>query len=224
MIAIFWKTLACSLGYLLLAMACLVQLHGPFPWKRFDWFAGVYFSLRFVGSLHSILSSLGVFRSKPLRQEWWALNSDPTGPQWVMLLMALDLTVFFDYGHWQLTPRLLQPEMQIAGVGLYLAITLLQIWTDSYLARFFNPGGFAPAPMNHGPYRLVRHPRYAAAIAGKVAMALIFGSLFGWLLVVAWGALLLNKISVEEKHLRRVFGTNYETYARSTAKVIPGIY
>jgi protein-S-isoprenylcysteine O-methyltransferase Ste14 len=55
-------------------------------------------------------------------------------------------------------------------------------------------------------------------------MALIFGSLFGWVLVVAWGALLLNKISVEEKHLRKVFGTNYETYARATAKVIPGIY
>jgi protein-S-isoprenylcysteine O-methyltransferase len=78
--------------------------------------------------------------------------------------------------------------------------------------------------MNHGPYRLVRHPRYAAAIIGKVAMALIFGSLFGWLLVFGWGALLLNKISVEERYLRKVFGSNYEAYARTTAKVIPGIY
>ena len=221
---LFWKTLACSLGYLLLAMACLVQWPRPFPWERLDWFAGSYFALRFVGSLHSIFSSSGVFHSRPLREEWWALNSDPTGPQLVMLLMALDLTVFLDYGHWRLTPRLLQPEMQIAGVGIYLAITLLQIWTDSYLARFFNPGEIAPVPMNHGPYRLVRHPRYAAAIVGKDGMALIFGSFFGWLLVVAWGALLLNKISVEEKHLRKMFGANYETYARTTAKVIPGIY
>jgi protein-S-isoprenylcysteine O-methyltransferase len=212
------------MGYLLLALACLVQWRGPLLWERLDWFAGSYFALRFVGSLHSILSSLGVFHSKPLREEWWALNSDPTGPHWVMLLMAFDLTVFLDYGHWQLTPRLLRPDMQIVGVTMYLAITVLQIWTDSYLARFFNPGEVAPVPMNHGPYRLVRHPRYAAAILGKVAMALIFGSLFGWLLVVAWGALLLNKISVEEKHLRKVFGTNYETYARTTAKVIPGIY
>ncbi len=221
---IFWRTLACSLGYLLLAMACLVQWHGASHWEQLDWFAGSYFALRFVGSLHSILSSWGVFHSKVLREEWWALNSDPTGPRWVMLLMALDLTVFLDYGHWRLTPRLIQPEMQIAGAGLYLAITLLQIWTDSYLARFFNPGEAASAPMNHGPYRLVRHPRYAAAIIGKVAMALIFGSLFGWLLVFGWGALLLNKISVEERYLRKVFGSNYEAYARTTAKVIPGIY
>jgi protein-S-isoprenylcysteine O-methyltransferase Ste14 len=78
--------------------------------------------------------------------------------------------------------------------------------------------------MNVGPYRFVRHPRYAAAIVGKVAMALTFASLFGWLLAIAWGFLLLNKIAVEEKYLRHLFGARYELYARNTAKVIPGIY
>ncbi len=61
--------------------------------------------------------------------------------------------------------------------------------------------------MERGPYRYVRHPRYGAAILGKVAMALIFGSLFGWGLVVAWGLLLIKKINVEEKHLRKMFGS-----------------
>ena len=78
--------------------------------------------------------------------------------------------------------------------------------------------------MNYGPYRYVRHPRYAAAIIGKVAMALVFGSLFGWLLMIAWEFLLLKKIEVEEKHLRKMFGSPYESYAQTTAKVIPGIY
>jgi protein-S-isoprenylcysteine O-methyltransferase Ste14 len=78
--------------------------------------------------------------------------------------------------------------------------------------------------MNQGPYRFVRHPRYASAIAGKAAMALIFASLFGWLLMLAWGMLLLNKIALEEKHLRNLFGSNYESYAQTTARVIPGIY
>lgn len=221
---IFWKTLGCSLGYLLLALACLVRWGGTHTWERVDCFAGSYFALRFLGSVHSILSSMGVFHSKPLREEWWALNSDPSGPRWVMLLMALDLTVFLDYGHWQLTPRLMQVELQLAGVVIYFMITVLQIWTDSYLARFFDPGDVARSPMNHGPYRFVRHPRYSAAIAGKVAMALIFGSIFGWVLAIAWGALLLDKIAVEEKHLRKLFGYKYEVYARTTAKVIPGIY
>ena len=219
-----WKTLACSLGYLGVALGCLIQWHGPNPWQRVDWFAGGYFGLRLVGSLHSIGSSLGVFRSRPLRQEWWALNSDPAGPRWVMLLMALDLVVFLDYGHWRLAPWLAHPALQAIGLALYFAVTLWQIWTDAYLARYFNRGETALVPMNFGPYRHVRHPRYAAAIAGKVAMALTFASIYGWIMVIAWGLLLLNKIAVEEKHLRQLFGLRYESYARTTAKVVPGIY
>lgn len=218
------KTLVGSLGYLLIAVACLVQWTSPARWARIDWFAGSYFGLRFLGSLHSIVSSLGVYRSRPLRQQWWALNSDPGGPQWVMLLMALDLVVFLDYGHWRLAPWLAQPVLQTIGLSLYIAVTLWQIWTDAYLARYFNKAQAPLVPMNHGPYRYVRHPRYGAAIVGKVAMAMIFGSLLGWLLVIAWGLLLLNKIEVEERHLRKVFGPPYDSYARTTAKVIPGIY
>jgi protein-S-isoprenylcysteine O-methyltransferase Ste14 len=221
---VFGKTLACSLAYLGVAVACLIQWRSPHPWARVDWFAGVYFALRFVGSLHSMVSSLGAFRSNRLREEWWALNSDPAGPRWVMVLMALDLVVFLDYGHWQLTPGLARPGMQIAGSTLYLVVTIWQIWTDSYLARYFNENGQPLLPMNYGPYRYVRHPRYAAAIVGKVAMALTFASLFGWLLALAWGLLLVNKIAVEEKHLRKLFGLRYESYAQTTAKVIPGIY
>jgi protein-S-isoprenylcysteine O-methyltransferase Ste14 len=221
---ILWRTLTGSLGYLAIAVGCLVQWNGSHPWMRLDWFAGGYFTLRILGSLHSIASSLGAFRSRPMRQEWWALNSDPEGPQWVMVLMALDLVVFLDYGHWRFTPGLERPALQIVGLALYLAVTIWQIWTDAYLARYFNKTQTPLVPMNQGPYQYVRHPRYGAAIAGKIAMALTFGSLFGWLLVIAWGLLLLNKIEVEEKHLRKLFGLPYESYARTTAKVIPGIY
>ena len=203
---VLWRTVAGSLAYLGVAVACLVQWNGSAPWIRVDWFSGGYFALRLAGSLHSVFSSRDVFRSQPLRQEWWALNSDPEGPQWVMLLMALDLVVFLDYGHWRLTPWLTQPESQTVGLSLYLAVTIWQIWTDAYLANYFNKTQTPLLPMNRGPYRYVRHPRYGAAIVGKTAMALIFGSLFGWLLVIAWGMLLLNKIEVEEKHLRKLFG------------------
>ena len=220
----FGKTLACSLAYLGVALACLIQWTSPHPWARVDWFAGSYFALRFAGSLHSMVSSLDAFHSSRLREEWWALDSDPAGPQWVMVLMALDLVVFLDYGHWRLTPALARPGLQIAGIVLYFVVTVWQIWTDSYLARYFNENGRPLLPMNQGPYRYVRHPRYAAAIVGKVAMALTFASFFGWVLAFAWGLLLLNKVAVEEKHLRKLFGPPYESYAQNTARVIPGIY
>jgi protein-S-isoprenylcysteine O-methyltransferase Ste14 len=220
----FARVAACSVGYLVVAVACLIQWNSPHHWSRIDWFTGSYFGLRFLGSLHSMISSLGAFRSTATRQEWWALNSDPEGPRWVMVLMALDLLVFLDYGHWQLSPGLACQALQISGIVLYLAVTFWQIWIDSYLSRYFNQSAAQLVPMRHGPYRYVRHPRYAAAIIGKVAMALTFASMFGWALAFAWGLLLLNKISIEEKHLHKIFGNQYESYARVTARVIPGIY
>ena len=45
-------------------------------------------------------------------------------------------------------------------------------------------------------------------------MALIFASAFGWALAIAaWGMLLLNKIAIEEEHMRKVFGWQYDSYA-----------
>jgi protein-S-isoprenylcysteine O-methyltransferase Ste14 len=219
----FWTTLACSLGYLVLVVVCLAQWHHRLL-LQLDYFSGGYLAMRLLGSIYSLSSSRMAFHSSPVKKQWWALDSDPAGPHSVMLLMALDLIVFIDYGHWRFTPWLMRPTLQIIGLALYLAVTIWQIWTDVYLARYFNKTQTQLVPMNRGPYQYVRHPRYGAAIAGKIAMALTFGSLFGWLLVIAWGLLLLNKIEIEEKHLRKMFGPPYESYARTTAKVIPGIY
>jgi protein-S-isoprenylcysteine O-methyltransferase Ste14 len=219
-----WITVACSLGYLLVAFACLIGWGSPQPWLRLDYFSGGYLLLRLLSSIYSFSSSWGVFRSPPVMKQWWGLDSDPAGPRRVMVLMALDLIVFLDYGHGPLVPWLRQPVLQIVGLGLYVVVTVWQIWTDAYLANYFTEHEIPEAPMKCGPYRYVRHPRYAAAIAGKVAMALALASIVGWLLVIAWALLLLNKIAVEEKHLRELFGPGYESYARTTARVIPGIY
>ena len=217
-------TLALSLGYLLVAAACLIRWDSAQPWSRLDYFAGGYLVLRFLSSIYSVTSSRAVFHSVPVKQQWWALDSDPAGPRWVMLLMGMDLLVFLDYGHWRLSPWLAQPALQMTGLALYVAVSLWQIWTDAHLARYFRQAEAPIAPMNYGPYRYVRHPRYVAAIVGKIAMALSLASILGWLLVIAWAVLLLKKVSVEEKHLRTLFGVRYESYARITAKIIPGIY
>jgi len=141
-----------------------------------------------------------------------------------MALMAADLLVFLEYAHGPLIGSLASPALQAIGLALYIAVTVWQTWTDAYLAKFFNQDEIPSVPMNIGPYRFVRHPRYAAAIIGKIAMALVLASIVGWILVIAWGLLLMKKIAVEERYLRELFGSQYDSYAQSTAKVIPGIY
>ena len=218
----FWTTLTYSLGYLVLALLCVIQWRGPDPWLRLDVFAGGYLGLRLLGTMHSLCSSHDAFRSKPRRREWWGQNSDPGWTKWVKLLMAADLTVFLDYGHWHIVPALAQPTLQAAGLALYAAVAFWQTWTDSRLAKFFSDT--QTDFVNSGPYRYIRHPRYAAAMAGKIAMALVLASCLGWLLFAVWTILLLHQIGLEEIHLRNVFGAKYEVYAEQTARILPGIY
>ena len=213
-----------SLAYLLLALACLVQWRAASPWPRVDLFSGGYLALRLFGSVHSLVSSRRAFRSRPLRREWWGQTSNPAIVRWVILLMLCDLTVFLDYGHWHIIPALERPLLQALGLGLYFLAVVWQIWTDSYLARHFKDGRSGETPTVVGPFRHVRHPRYGAAILGKIALALVFASLPGWLLLLPWTVLLLNKVKAEEAHLRRVFGTRYEAYARKTSRLLPGVY
>src|ERR1035438_4194297 len=85
----FWTTLTCSLGYLLLVLACLTQWRHQRPLLQLDYFSGGYLALRLLGSIYSLSSSRLVFHSSPVREQWWALDSDPAGPRWVMVLMAL---------------------------------------------------------------------------------------------------------------------------------------
>ena len=213
-----------SSAYLLLAAVCLIRWGEPNPYARLDLFSSGYLLLRALGSVHSLVASRRAFLNRPLRQEWWGASSDPQGIKWVVVLMLADLTVFLDYGHWRLVPSLEGPLLQGLGLALYVGVALWQMWTDECLAKYFRQTSPEPLPINRGPYRYVRHPRYAAAIAGKVALALVFASVLGWMLVLAWGALLVRKVRVEETHLMKSFGRSYEAYRQRTARLFPGIY
>ena len=88
----------------------------------------------------------------------------------------------------------LRPQLSLsrsagpAGAALYVVVCLCGKSGRMLTSHRYSEEPESPAaPMQSGPCRYVRHPRYAAAIAGKAAMALIFGGIFGWLQVVAWG-------------------------------------
>jgi protein-S-isoprenylcysteine O-methyltransferase Ste14 len=220
----FWTTLTFSLSYLALSLVCLVEWGSSTPLARLNRYSITYLCMRLLGSLHSLISSRAVFRSRRAMRQWWALDSDPSGPAQVMLLMAADLAVFLDYGHWHLVSGLEQPLLQSLGLALYVFTMTGQIWTDACLAEYFGQNNTEPVPMDHGPFRYVRHPRYAAAMFSKVALALVFASILGWALAAAWVFLLMRKIAIEEEHLQSVFGTTYQAYSQKTARILPGIY
>lgn len=221
---IFGKTILLSVSYLVLALACLIQWHPGNAWSRLDVFSGSYLALRAIGNIHSILSSRRAFESHKLRSEWWGTTSNPRGIPWVVLLMLGDLLVFFDYGHWHTLPSLELPVLQSAGLGVYGCTTVWQVWTDKCLARYFASQSATRTPIGDGPFRYIRHPRYTGAMAGKIAFALVFASVFGWVLGFVWLSYLSRVVVIEEAHLKKLFGEQYEIYKQRTARVLPGVY
>jgi protein-S-isoprenylcysteine O-methyltransferase Ste14 len=219
-----WTTALFSFAYLAAALACLVQWNSLNLWSRVDIFAGTYLGLRAAGSIHSILSSRRAFRSRPVLREWWSVSSNPYLIRWVVLLMISELLVYLDYGHWHATAFLERRAFQVLGLGFYVFSAAWQMWTDACLAKYFAKQTIGDLPISNGPFRYIRHPRYAGALASKLALALVFASAVGWLLALAWTVLLLKQIRAEEAHLSQIFGAQYEVYAHRTARLLPGVY
>jgi len=71
----------------------------------------------------------------------------------------------------------------------------------------------------------VRHPSYTGALLGCLGIGLALGNWIATLvLVLAPGLALLNRIRVEERALCDAFPDEYPDYARTTRRLIPGVY
>lgn len=128
---------------------------------------------------------------------------------------------------WHVAPALLG-FTPFRVIGIALIIAGLPVVLDSF-ARFALQGLGTPAPIappQHlvvtGWYRYVRNPMYVSLLAILVGQALLFGrtSILEWALV-CWLASYLFVIVYEEPHLRRTFGSEYETYRAAVPRWIP---
>ena len=214
-----------KIGYVAAMFVCLIQWGKPSLWSRIDVFSGGYLLIRTISLLRSILSRS---KARPLpsesQRERWGSTAAPGWVNWAFALTIADLAVFLDYGHWHLVPGLERPSAQACGLLLYLAIAGWLKWTQRYLETAFADKSVRPTLMQSGPFRRIRHPYYSGAMMQKIAVALGFASAVGWLLVVPWWILILRQVRLEEAHLHKLFGHEYEVYAQQTARVLPGIY
>jgi len=75
-----------------------------------------------------------------------------------------------------------------------------------------------------GPYRIVRHPGYLAAIVGGLASPLILGSLWAFAPVVASALLFSVRTALEDRTLREELAGYQEYAARTRHRLLPGIW
>ncbi|HLP48242.1 MAG TPA: isoprenylcysteine carboxylmethyltransferase family protein [Candidatus Kapabacteria bacterium] len=89
--------------------------------------------------------------------------------------------------------------------------------------RALSPAKHNRVLVKSGPYRYVRHPRYAAIVFFMYpAAALIMHSMIALLSTVL--AYLTFKIAIyeEERNLIKIFGLDYRLYRKKTPVLIPG--
>ena len=101
-------------------------------------------------------------------------------------------------------------------------------WSHRTLGRFHQAVVTIQADhqlITDGPYRWVRHPMYAASALGILGVGLAFGTGPGLILVVG-GTMpaIIRRIQVEERALSEALGTAFEDYARSRARLVPGVW
>jgi protein-S-isoprenylcysteine O-methyltransferase Ste14 len=76
-----------------------------------------------------------------------------------------------------------------------------------------------------GPYRIVRHPNYAGLLLVAFGTAIAFSSpLAAIAATFLWLPAMLARVAQEERLLVRTLGAEYEGYARTTWRLIPGLY
>lgn len=118
--------------------------------------------------------------------------------------------------------------LAIIGLILYIAGFLLMAWALIHLRNNYQLGGSTPrdtdALVIAGPYRLVRHPMYAAALYISLGLTLLTQSLACFAVFSIYLVLILLLIPVEEQGLQGVYGSQYIAYRQKVRKLIPFVF
>ncbi|HEX7503503.1 MAG TPA: isoprenylcysteine carboxylmethyltransferase family protein [Acidobacteriota bacterium] len=122
----------------------------------------------------------------------------------------------------------LSQALEIVGLAAYLAGFFLMAWALIALGRGYQSGGSAPRVKDElvadGPYRLVRHPMYAAALAISLGLACLTRSPLFLAVFFIYLALILFLIALEEKGLRKAYGESYAAYRQNVKRLVPFLY
>lgn len=115
-----------------------------------------------------------------------------------------------------------------AGMLVSAAGYILLVWALVALRRNYQVGGNPPRTsdelVTRGPYRLVRHPMYTAAVCISLGLACLTQSLAYFCVFCIYVVLVLLLIRVEERGLQKAYGGRYAAYQKTVKRLVPLVY
>jgi len=147
---------------------------------------------------------------------------------WIALVLPLAMTITAGldrrFGWSPAFPLWLQ-------AGAYLPLTLAALFSQwaamenaffSAVVRIQDDRG--QTVVTTGPYRCVRHPGYAGALLFNLCVPLVLGSLWAYVPIILSTVLTVIRTSLEDKTLCRKLPGYTEYAAKTTKRLIPGIW
>lgn len=113
--------------------------------------------------------------------------------------------------------------LRSAGTPVTIAGFIVALWGLVYLRRSLSIIPEARRLVTEGPYRVIRHPLYAAEILVASAILLSEPALWAVLAFIPFIGVQLLRASFEERLLTRTF-PGYAAYAARTWRIIPFVW
>jgi protein-S-isoprenylcysteine O-methyltransferase Ste14 len=114
------------------------------------------------------------------------------------------------------------------GLVTYIFGFAFSSWAAFTLGRFYSPYVAVQADhkvIDKGPYRWIRHPRYAGGLLNIFGLGLALQSLAAVIvLIIGVGFGYAYRIRVEEKFMIAHLGDEYIEYCKRTKRIIPFIF
>ena len=148
-------------------------------------------------------------------------------PTAAMLLIARQVDAV-DPTHIVFNAPWLLMGLEIAGMVLYGGGHLLMGWALVRLGRNYQAGGNPPRHADEmvvvGPYQVVRHPMYTAALCISLGLACLIQSLAALSIFYLYVILIMFLVPAEEEGLKRAYGEQYTAYQQKVKRIAPLLY
>ena len=172
----------------------------------------------------------GMFRQMAKAARKTALVQDRGSMALLIGLQWSGLALDFLLAGWLPAAAILWQRTAVFGLGLAcillgVALRWYAIWT---LGRYFTRDVAVSADqqvVQHGPYRLIRHPAYSGTFLTMLGVGLALSNWAGLACLLA-GVFSghFYRVKIEEKALIQTIGQPYLEYMRRTRRFIPGLF